>query len=86
METEIIPFCLQTQYFFYIWKSISTKNSELYYTQIWLTVQWHVVWNDFFGEMAETIQHYDSPLNTIFFSLNEPYAHQQEDWIWAEKW
>lgn len=31
------------------------------------------------GKTAETIQHSDSPLSTIFFSLNEPHAHHEQD-------
>lgn len=79
-------FCLQTQFFLYIWKSISTKNIEFCYIQIG-SQQRHAAWNDFFGETAETIQHSDSPLSTIFFSLNEPHAHHEQDGMWAaEKW
>lgn len=65
--SEIILFCLQTQYFF-IFENLSALKRVCYITQRLVNKQ-HAIWNDILGERAETIQHSDSPLNTIFFSL-----------------
>lgn len=76
---EVILFFLPPDIIFFIFENLSALKTASYITHRLVNSSGHAVWNDFFGEMAGTIQHSDSPLNTIFFSLNEPHAHYQED-------
>ena len=74
-----VKFFLPPEKFFYIFENLSalkTSSSTFHRLVNSSGMQFGMT---FAGEMAETTQHSDSPLNTIFFSVSEPHAHHQQD-------